>query len=66
MTQEDFDNLKIGDIIFACTNSKYVITEVIDKGTYKVKSLDREVEVLGGAFIAYNWTLDKPTNPVCI
>lgn len=65
MTQEEFESLKIGDVIVACTEEKYVIVEIVSKGTYKVRNLNRN-NVAGSAFIACNWTLDKTTYQVCI
>lgn len=64
MTEEQFNNLKVGDIIIALRKDRHVITKVVNKGMYRVKNLKNNL--LGSAFIASHWTLDESINIVCI
>jgi len=60
MTQEEFDNLKIGDIINGKSCGKHVIVDIKRKGWYIVDSLEGYDR--GNATYADTWTLVKKTN----
>jgi len=64
MTEEEFNNLKVGDIIIALRKDRHVITKVVNKGMYRVKNLRNNLS--GSAFIACHWTLDNSVYMVCI